>query len=32
MSYDLLGVKEKPVRKKKVKKADVYPTLNLSEE
>jgi hypothetical protein len=25
-------VKEKPVRKKKVKKADVYPTLNLSEE
>ena len=32
MSYDLLGVKEKPVRKKKVKTADVYPTLNLSEE
>lgn len=32
MSYDLLGVKEKPVRKKKVKKADVYPTLNLTEE
>jgi ribonuclease HII len=32
MSYDLLGVKQKPVRKKKVKKADVYPTLNLSEE
>jgi DNA-directed RNA polymerase subunit alpha len=28
----ILGVKEKPVRKKKVKKADVYPTLNLSEE
>ena len=32
MSYDLLGVKEKPVRKKKVKKADIDPTLNLTEE